>query len=87
MYYLHIGASILPRRHGEPLTLAEALHRAYGHRYAVVYRLLGGRPTPIMADAGADEIVFVPTGRRVQRDTIAWRAIITDEALWLTMLC
>lgn len=85
-YYIHVGPSLSPRRHGQPLTLAEAIHRAYRHRYAVVYRLLGDKPVPIVAAAGDDEIVFVPTGRRVPRDAVAWCTIHTDEALWLTML-
>lgn len=85
-YYLHVGPSLLPRRHGKPLSLAEAIHRASGHRYAVVYRLLGDKPVPIVAAAGNDEIVFVPTGRRVPRDAVAWYTIQNDEALWLTML-
>jgi hypothetical protein len=38
-YYLHVGASTLPRARGEPLTLAQAMHRAHGHRYAVLYRV------------------------------------------------
>jgi hypothetical protein len=76
-YFLHIGPSTLPRRHGQPLTLAEALHRAYGLPYAVIYRLRDDNvPVPVVADAGhPQEIMYVPTGRRVQRDTIAGRAV------------
>jgi hypothetical protein len=85
-YHLHIGASIPPRTGGEQLTLAEAMRRAHGHRYAVVYRLHSGKPVPIVADAGSDEIVFVATGRRIHRDAIAWYLVVSDMELWLAML-
>lgn len=84
-YHLHIGASTLPRTSGQSLTLAEAMRRAYGHRYAVVYRVLGDRPVPIIADAGSDEIVFVPTARRVHRDAIDWWLVVSDMELWGAM--
>lgn len=68
-YHLHVGASLLPRRpQSRRMTLAEALHRAYGQRYAVVYRLgENGRPEPVLADAGnPDEMIHLPTGRRMR---------------------
>jgi hypothetical protein len=61
------------------------MRRATGERYAVVYQILGGAPVPIIAAAGDDEIVFVPTGRRVPRDAIDWHRINTDMELWLAM--
>jgi hypothetical protein len=85
-YFLHIGASTLPRTGGPSLTLAEAMRRAYGHRYAVVYRVLGDKPVPIIADAGSDEIVFVPTARRLHRDSVAWWLVVSDMELWRAMM-
>ena len=76
VYFLHVGASLLPRQpYGEPMTVTEALHRAYGRRYAVVYRTgVDGRPVPVVGDAGSpDKVVLLPSGRRVGREEIGWR--------------
>jgi hypothetical protein len=75
--YLHIGPSLLPRQpRGAPMTLAEAFHRAYGLRYAVVYRFReDGKPAPVVADAGsADEVIHLPSGRRMPREEVTWHA-------------
>jgi len=75
VYYLHVGASLLPRQpRGEPMTLAEALYRAYGLQHAVVYRLgVDSRPVPVVGDAGnPDEVVLLPGGRRVGREEMGW---------------
>jgi hypothetical protein len=84
-YYLHIGATTLPRQAGQPLALAQAMRRATGELYATVYRFLGDEPVPIIAAAGEDQILFVPTGRRVHRETIDWDDIRTDIDLWIAM--
>lgn len=46
VYYLHVGASLLPRQpHGEPMTLAEALHGPTGwgsHHFAAPYAIPHG---------------------------------------------
>lgn len=71
-YHLHVGPSVLPRHpQGTCMTLAEALHRAYGQRYAVVYRLGDdGRPEPVIADAGNPaEMIHVPRSRRMRQET------------------
>jgi hypothetical protein len=41
---------------------------------------------PIIAAAGADEVVFVPTGRRVRRDAVPWCMIVSEWQLWQVML-
>jgi hypothetical protein len=61
------------------------MREATGHDYAVIYRFLSGEPVPIIAAAGQDEIVFVPTSRRVRRGAIDWDAIRTDIDLWIEM--
>jgi hypothetical protein len=65
------------------MTLAEALHRAYGLRYAVVYRFdEDGRPVPVVGDAGnPDEVVVLPGGRRVGREEIGWRPETSEAEL------
>lgn len=83
-YYLHVGPSLLPRQpQGEPMTLAEALFRAYGLRYAVVYRIgEDGRPVPVVADAGnPEDMIHLPSGRRVGRGEIAWHGELSEAEL------
>jgi hypothetical protein len=84
-YHLHTGPTTLPRARGQPLSLAQAMRQATGHDHATVYRFLGDEPVPIIAAAGQDEIVFVPTGRRVRREAIDWDGISTDIDLWIEM--
>jgi hypothetical protein len=83
-YYLHVGPSLLPRQpRRAPMTLTEALHRAYGLRFAVVFRLReDGRPVPVVADAGSsDEVIHLPSGRRMVREGVTWHAELSEAEL------
>jgi hypothetical protein len=62
-YFLHVGPSLPRHRHDQPMTLAQALHRAYGRDYADMYRL-GDRNEriPVIADAGNPrEVLHMPS--------------------------
>jgi hypothetical protein len=82
-YYLSTRPCLLPRiGHGPPITLAEALDRAAGYRYAVIYRLADDdQPVPVVAGAGSDEVIHVPSGRRFWRHQVDWHQQLTESEL------
>jgi hypothetical protein len=82
-YHVSIGPGLLPRiGHGRPIPLAEALDRAAGHRYAVIYRLAeDGKPVPVVAGAGSYEVIHVPSGRRFHRHDIDWHQQLNEWEL------